>query len=640
NGVMLNFQGPGPQWMGGATLPPGYEAEWAEMIASLLIYARNTRHLQFSLVGPDNEPDNINQGVDVVNAAQYVTMLHLLAQKLDTNGSSDLRFVGPDRAGGGTNFMPEMMNDPVVMGKMAHFGVHGYSGSGTGSTGVRAFINQSGFQDRTLWMTEFNVWCPSCESGDGNTNDWSYFRGTAEYLLGHLANGASAGMVWDGYDSFYTLRNLGWTYWGLFAVDDTNAVPKTYTPRKNFYTLAQIARFVRPGAQQIGLSGSLGSLMAQAFYHKVSGQLTLTGVNPGNATTLSGTLASLPAVGSLEFYCTSSSTNLYHSAPVMITNGAFTASIPADCVFTLTGFDPGKTAVSVAITNPVDGARFAAPATISISASVSTSAGSHSTVAFFNGATKLAGTNVPPYSMIWSNVGPGDHVLTARATNSLGNSAVSAGVHVVVVGPLAQIEVLPTNAMVIPYGAQQFTVIGKDAQGNPLLSQPAFGWSVNGGGTINSNGWFTAGGSVGGPFTISATNGSLSDTASVSVVTNLNLAPNGTGYTWYNLGTSSNNTPQVATPGVNDGDLVTDVPLTPDGAWDTHGAYEAAGVIWSAPQTFSKVVYRNGSYTPGEDGVFAANSCNFHRMVWCGLMPERNGCSRRLTPITRPPPPG
>ena len=52
-------------------------------------------------------------------------------------------------------------------------------------------------------MTEFNVWCDSCENGTSGTNDWSYARGTAEYLLAHLLNGASGSQVWEGYDSKY-----------------------------------------------------------------------------------------------------------------------------------------------------------------------------------------------------------------------------------------------------------------------------------------------------------------------------------------------------------------------------------------------------------------------------------------------------
>jgi hypothetical protein len=57
-GITLNFQGRGPPWMSGAALNSGYEAEWAEMVASLLIYARNTRQLKFTLAAPANEPDN------------------------------------------------------------------------------------------------------------------------------------------------------------------------------------------------------------------------------------------------------------------------------------------------------------------------------------------------------------------------------------------------------------------------------------------------------------------------------------------------------------------------------------------------------------------------------------------------------
>ena len=96
NGVMFNFQGPGPGWMVDTDndLLPGYEAEWAEMVASLDVYARNTQHLQFSLVAPANEPDALDSLR--MTSDQYVTGVHALAQLLDTNGLSDLRFVGPD----------------------------------------------------------------------------------------------------------------------------------------------------------------------------------------------------------------------------------------------------------------------------------------------------------------------------------------------------------------------------------------------------------------------------------------------------------------------------------------------------------------------------------------------------------------
>jgi O-glycosyl hydrolase len=354
NGVSLNFQGIGPSWMVNSStsiLTPGYEDEWAEMITSLLVYGRNTRHLQFGLVEPENEPDISVQGIQVVNVAQYITMMHQLALDLDTNGVGDIRFVAPDLANGGTSWLAQIMSDPVIMAKLAHFGEHSYLAGGGNSAGVYYFLQQSAYPDRNFWMTEFNVWCSDCESCVGGATGWSYFRGTAEYLLAHLANGASAGLVWEGYDSYYMIHNC-WSYWGLFAVDDINAVPKTYTPRKNFYTVAQISKFVRPGAQQIAVNGSTSPLVLLAFHQPDTGQLTLTGENTDSRpATLSGTLTNLPSITNLDLYYTSSTTNLCHSATVPVANGVFTAIVPADCIFSLSGFSPPKIAVSLLFSN-------------------------------------------------------------------------------------------------------------------------------------------------------------------------------------------------------------------------------------------------------------------------------------------------
>jgi hypothetical protein len=341
NGVMPNFQGFGPDWMSLATdyrsLAPGYENEWAEMIASALVYARYTNHLQFGLVGPNNEPDLPGSGIGIATAAQYVATLRALSHQLDANGMSDLRFVGPDLSNGGLAWLPELIADPVVMGKLGHFGLHAYGNPGFDTT-ISDFIQHSAYPDRTYWLTEFNVWCDICQLGLQGTNSWEYSRGTAEYLLYHLANNASAALVWEGYDSLYRNNyddNFHWSSWGLLKLDDPNAVPKTYTPRKGFYTVAQVSKFIRPGARRIDLSGS-GAPLAVATYHAGNGQLAIAGVNSASsAITLSATLTNLPAFTNLELYYTDSANNLRHSDTVPLTNGIFTASIPPDCVFSL-----------------------------------------------------------------------------------------------------------------------------------------------------------------------------------------------------------------------------------------------------------------------------------------------------------------
>jgi hypothetical protein len=82
---------------------------------------------------------------------------------------------------------------------------------------------------------------------------------------------------------------------------------------------------------------------------------------------------------------------------------------------------------------------------------------------------------------------------------------------------LSTITVAPTSASVQTGKTQQFTATGLDQFGQPMTQQPAFTWSVSGGGTIGGSGSFTASATAGGPFTVIATSGSVSGTASVTV---------------------------------------------------------------------------------------------------------------------------
>ena len=336
DGIFLNFMGPGPEWMGGGKLTAGMEEEWAEEISSLLLYANNSRGLKFNLVAPNNEPNIDNEGISV-DAPQYARCLHALARHLDENGLRNMRFVAPDLAGGGTDYLAELVRDPVIMDKLAYFGMHSYSEYGHGSKGVSDFIAKSDYPDRRFWMTEYNVWLSGADYGERGSYGWTFCRGSAKYLLDHLAQGASAGIVWEGYDSYYKHPPACWSFWGLFEIVDENAAEKIYRPRKNFFTLAQISRFVRPGSYRIKLendSGAFSPLLA--FFNPEQNQLTIVGIN--NAATEAGLhveLASLPLVSDLELYYTSSVENLVKAETISVENGEFTAKIPADCVFTL-----------------------------------------------------------------------------------------------------------------------------------------------------------------------------------------------------------------------------------------------------------------------------------------------------------------
>ena len=87
------------------------------------------------------------------------------------------------------------------------------------------------------------------------------------------------------------------------------------------------------------------------------------------------------------------------------------------------------------------------------------------------------------------------------------------------ISAFSSVVVIPGNAVVQTGATQQFIAVAQDQNGVALTNQPAFTWTVTGGGTISNTGLFTAGSSAGGPFTVTATALGQSGPASVTVET-------------------------------------------------------------------------------------------------------------------------
>jgi fibronectin type 3 domain-containing protein len=166
------------------------------------------------------------------------------------------------------------------------------------------------------------------------------------------------------------------------------------------------------------------------------------------------------------------------------------------------------------------------------------------------------------------------------------------------------LTVSPSSANVLPNGTLQYTDMASDQFGNPYTATPV-SWTVTAGGTIDNTGKFTAGSGPGGPYTVTASTGGLSATASVTVFSN--LAPNGTAYRWFALSSTTSNANRTASPGLNDNNLTTDVALS-SGGDDVANAYEAGGIVWAASQSIGEVTFTNGSFNNSTyDGVFDNN---------------------------------
>ena len=113
----------------------------------------------------------------------------------------------------------------------------------------------------------------------------------------------------------------------------------------------------------------------------------------------------------------------------------------------------------------------------------------------------------------------GDYVLRLTATDSLLSGTADVAVTALTQPVLTGITVAPATATVLPGGVIQFAGSGQDQYGNTFSINPT--WLVSGGGAIDQLGLFTAGTAEGGPFTVTATDGTVSGTAALSVVSQL-----------------------------------------------------------------------------------------------------------------------
>ena len=136
------------------------------------------------------------------------------------------------------------------------------------------------------------------------------------------------------------------------------------------------------------------------------------------------------------------------------------------------------------------------------------SAAGPAAVAFSVNGTNAAKSTVATFAQA------GAYTLTSAVTDTGGLTTTSA-MNVTVSQTLAGVLVSPATAAVATDGVTQLSATATDQFGKPLAVQPAFTWSVTGGGTVSSTGSFTAPSSAS-TSTVKAVAGSVFGTATIT----------------------------------------------------------------------------------------------------------------------------
>ncbi len=199
---------------------------------------------------------------------------------------------------------------------------------------------------------------------------------------------------------------------------------------------------------------------------------------------------------------------------------------------------------------------------------------------------------------------------------------------------LTSISVAPSPASVAVSKTQQFSATAKDQSGNALVPQPSFSWTVSGGGTITSSGLFTAGSTAGGPYTVTATSGGVSGTASVTVTASTPITIGETSI----LGTNdSGNGGLLLAQQTSLGQTATMVSMsfyvtTPAGSLEL-GIYDSTGPN-GGPGTLKA---NTASFTPvsGWNTVKVASQVTLPAGVyWLAYLPSSNNLGFKVSPTT------
>ncbi len=165
---------------------------------------------------------------------------------------------------------------------------------------------------------------------------------------------------------------------------------------------------------------------------------TITQVQFYNGATLLGTVAAAP----YSYSWNSVSAGTYSlSAKAVYDSGSTIASTSTSVTVTSVPLP------SIALTAPVNGASYAAPAAIGLAATVTANGHTITLVQFYNGATLLGAVAAMPYSFSWTNVSAGGYSLTAQAVYDSGSTVTSAPANVTCVNTTSVTTIWPATAV-------------------------------------------------------------------------------------------------------------------------------------------------------------------------------------------------
>lgn len=327
---------------------------YAEMIVTMLQWAREKEHLRFSLLSPFNETDLGFPEGPKIEIEDVIPALKSMIHKLDEHGLSDIKLIILDDANVHLEKLQPVLNDSSLKNRIAAFGTHTY-GNGDAGEGEGWFANPSKFEVmvQTIKNSAYkNIPCWMTEYGDldqSNEIEFEFALRSTRRLLKFLKDGFSAAQAWDAFDNFHEHD----TAWALYGLLRTNKTHWTYTPKHRYYAAKQVYKFVPPGFSLIAAEEPretafniykdwqhpLKNIQLLAFTSDDKKEVTLTGINAvegGALLNIDVSSLHLSAGKKIYLYETSRTAYCRKVGEFVVKNNRLTVPLSERSIFTIT----------------------------------------------------------------------------------------------------------------------------------------------------------------------------------------------------------------------------------------------------------------------------------------------------------------
>jgi O-glycosyl hydrolase len=331
----LTVSGDVPIWMlgpDGKTLSE-YEL-FADMLVSMVEWAKRKEALRFTLFGPLNETDVGSPEGPSVNPADFAKVLEVLHDKLSRRGLDDIRLVVAEQGSFETNYLREIVSSDKLIGRIGVFGMHTYFHLPPDAVrAVRELVKSSRYTGCRLWLTEYG------DLEQSGEREWYVAWAMTSRLFDVLEGGFNGALVWDAYDNYHD-HDEAWTLYGLLRTGR-----RVFTPKKRCYATRQVHRFVLPGFERVEIGSAQAGLRLLAFADPQRTKLTLVGMSgPAKAYYLNVRVKNFSdqvMAGRVFYHRTSETENCHRIGVIPVTGPEppFTgidAFVPPDSIFTLT----------------------------------------------------------------------------------------------------------------------------------------------------------------------------------------------------------------------------------------------------------------------------------------------------------------